>query len=143
MPSLALVDVNVLVALTWPQHVHHARARNWFSDWQGEWATCAITELGLVRLSMTPAAVGRAVAFADAVGMLTRLRALPHHRFLDDGSSLTAPTVGLVRVGGYRQVTDIHLVNLAASSGAVLATLDARLPDLLEPADRDHVLLLP
>ena len=28
----ALLDVNVLIALAWPNHVHHAAARAWFED---------------------------------------------------------------------------------------------------------------
>ena len=28
---VALLDVNVLVALAWPNHVHHTQAHRWFS----------------------------------------------------------------------------------------------------------------
>jgi predicted nucleic acid-binding protein len=27
---ITLLDVNVLIALAWPNHVHHGIARNWF-----------------------------------------------------------------------------------------------------------------
>ena len=29
---IALPDVNVLVALAWPNHVHHEQARGWFEE---------------------------------------------------------------------------------------------------------------
>ena len=44
---------------------------------------------------------------------------------------------------GHQQVTDLHLVNLAARHGGVLATFDATLPTWLAPADRRHVILIP
>ena len=37
----ALLDVNVLIALAWPNHVHHVAARAWFEEHREEgWATC-------------------------------------------------------------------------------------------------------
>ena len=48
---IALLDVNVLVALFDPDHIHNEAAHNWFSaNRQGGWATCPITENGLVRI---------------------------------------------------------------------------------------------
>jgi hypothetical protein len=49
---IPLPDLNVLVALTWPNHVHHAQARTWFLGVnRAGWATCPITEAGLIRVS--------------------------------------------------------------------------------------------
>ena len=46
-----LLDVNVLIALCDPNHVHHERGRSWFlSPDCDAWATCPITENGLVRI---------------------------------------------------------------------------------------------
>jgi hypothetical protein len=40
----ALLDVNVLIALGWPDHVHHAAARHWFGQsCSNGWATTPIT----------------------------------------------------------------------------------------------------
>ena len=46
-----LLDVNVLIALVDPAHVHHEPAHAWFSQ-QGStsWATCPMTENGLLRI---------------------------------------------------------------------------------------------
>ena len=53
-----LLDVNVLLAYRYPEHVHHSRARDWVSRLHAEcgkdnivFATCPITELAFVRIA--------------------------------------------------------------------------------------------
>jgi predicted nucleic acid-binding protein len=47
-----LLDVNVLLALCDPLHVHHAAAHRWFAAvGRFAWATCPITENGFVRIA--------------------------------------------------------------------------------------------
>ena len=65
-----LLDLNVLIALAWPQHVHHDRAHTWFAGRTTEWLTTPITEAGFVRLSTNPAVVTHRVSMSDALGML-------------------------------------------------------------------------
>jgi len=128
-----LLDVNVLIALTWPTHVHHVAARRWFDrDSRGGWATCPITQLGFVRVSSNPAAIRDAVRPAEAVAMLERLTALPGHRFWPDEVAVTlaGPFASLSLVG-HRQVTDAYLLALARHHGGKLATLDRGVPDLV------------
>ena len=48
-----LLDVNVLIALIDTAHIHHEIAHEWFAK-RGEWATCAITENGLLRIVAFP-----------------------------------------------------------------------------------------
>ena len=51
----ALLDVNVLVALFDPDHVHHDLAHDWFADQRVRgWATSAVTENGLIRVLTNP-----------------------------------------------------------------------------------------
>jgi predicted nucleic acid-binding protein len=51
----ALLDVNVLVALFDPDHVHHELAHDWFGDHRAQgWATCPVTQNGLVRVLSNP-----------------------------------------------------------------------------------------
>jgi predicted nucleic acid-binding protein len=47
----ALLDVNVLVALFDPDHVHHEIAHDWFAE-EGRdgWSTCPLTEAGFIRV---------------------------------------------------------------------------------------------
>ena len=138
-----LFDVNVLFALSWSKHVHHARAQNWFSERTPDWASTPITEAGLVRLMINRAIMGSEVPVARALETLDALRSEPGHSFVPDDSTLAAPVIALTRLASRHAVTDLHLANLAAKHGLRLATLDARLPELLEPADRGVVLVLP
>ncbi len=138
-----LLDLNVLIALTWPQHVHHHRAREWFGTLTDEWATTPITEAGFLRLSTNANVVGEAVPMTQALAVLAAIRGVAGHTFIPDASSLATPTISVARLVTSRQVTDVHLVNLAAASGAVLATLDRGIARMLEPADRERVLVVP
>lgn len=140
--TTALPDVNVLLALVWEKHVHHHAAHAWYAS-VDSWATTAITEAGLVRLLLNPTVVGGSVSGAAAIGLLRRLRRQEGHRQLVDDASLADAVVDLDVLMGHRQVTDLHLVNLAATSGCRLATFDARLRASLAPADRVHVELVP
>ena len=62
--SVSLLDVNVLLALAWPTHIHHAAAHRWFAEnCAAGWATCPLTQLGFVRLGMQPAVVKIPILF--------------------------------------------------------------------------------
>jgi hypothetical protein len=123
---VALLDVNLLVALAWPNHVHHAAAHRWFGRRGGRgWATSSIVELGFIRVSSNARAVPAAVSPQEAVALLQRITALPHHHFWpDDVRFAESPHVARSRVVGHQQVTDAHLVALAIRHGGCLATLD-------------------
>jgi len=136
-PSCFLLDANVLVALTSPDHVHHARAHEWFAR-TSSWATTPVTESAFLRLMLNPAVAGAARSPAEVTAVLDALRSLPGHRFLPDDASLAAPLIDLAGLQGHRQVTDLHLVNVAARHDAALATFDARIRRSLGPADRRH-----
>lgn len=140
---VALLDVNLLVALAWPNHVHHRPALDWFSRHQEDgWATCPLTQSGFVRISSNPQVVSEARTPAEAILLLRRILALPHHEFWYDDVSLAAPAfLEEVRLVGHRQVTDAHLLRLAAQRGGRLATLDGRIRNLLPP-DRNPAELL-
>jgi len=138
---LALPDVNVLVALTNPNHLHHDLAHEWFAS-VTRFATTPITESGLLRLSLNPAVTRQEVAPAQAIATLNSVRHDERAEFLADTTTLAAPRIDLSALAGHRQVTDLHLANLAASSNAVLVTFDRGLPDALIRADRKHVQLI-
>ena len=53
-----LLDVNALLALAWPNHqFHRAVVARLDTRPSPRWATCALTQLGFVRLSSNPAVV--------------------------------------------------------------------------------------
>ncbi|MSU25549.1 MAG: PIN domain-containing protein [Opitutus sp.] len=124
-----LADVNVLLALAWSHHPHHDRVRVWWAGLgQGEaFATCAITELGFVRISLQPAFASADIGQAKLA--LAQLRAArPGHVFLADtvGADALPPWVKTAQ-----QTSDGHLAALAAAHGAKLATLDTGIPGAL------------
>lgn len=120
-----LPDVNVLVALTNPSHLHHRQAHAWLAS-VDTFATTPVTETGLMRLLLNPAVTGQPVTGARAVAIVHAIRGQPRAAFLPDSSSLADPGVDLAGLAGRQQVNDLHLVNLAAASGRVLATLTGR-----------------
>ena len=74
---ISLPDVNVLIALAWPNHVHHAAAWVWFkANRKQGWATCPLTEAGFVRVSCNPSVVRHTVTPLDAIAVLERLTQL-------------------------------------------------------------------
>lgn len=126
---MALLDVNALVALAWDSHVHHTAIRTWFAaNGARGWATCPITESGFVRVSSNPKVLPSPIGLADAREVLALLRAADGHRFLVDDVSLTDDDVP--SIVGHRQVTDAHLLTLAARHGMRLVTFDAALRTL-------------
>jgi toxin-antitoxin system PIN domain toxin len=137
------LDLNVLIALAWPQHVHHERAHAWFATSTTTWMTTPITEAGFARLSTNPSVVTHRVSMNDALAMLVAMRGIAGHAFLPDASTLAAPTITLSAVATARQVSGAHLVNLAAASGARLVTLDRGIEQMLTPKDREHVFVVP
>ena len=138
-----LLDVNVLVSLAWPNHVHHRAARRWFDkQCRGRsWATTPVSEAGFVRVSSNRAAIPTAVTPFEATQLLDRLCRVPGHRFLVDDVALVFGVKGdAARVVTYQQVTDAHLVAIARRHGVSLATFDRTIPAV---AGGDSVVLVP
>lgn len=127
-----LLDVNSLLALAWPNHQFHGRIRRWFDQNQARgWSTCAITQLGFIKLSASPAFTDAAVSPADAADMLARYTSHPTHTFL----GTLPPAVGKngpqwKPILSHTQTTDAYLLRLAAYAGSKLVTFDKRLSAL-------------
>jgi predicted nucleic acid-binding protein len=123
-----LLDANVLLALGLSDHSLHARVVEWLQresrNGPKDVATCAITELAFVRI-LTQTVYGYSVE--EAKGALRQLKGIGDLDFVffpDDESAAHLP-VWVLRP---HQVTDGHLVALAKRHGAVLATLDEKIP---------------
>lgn len=119
----ALLDANVLIALTVTDHVHHDVAEEWLADWPEQFATCPTTQGALVRFLLRHGA-----AAGVAVEAVRGLELSPRHEFWPDDQPYGA--VDMVGVIGHRQVTDAYLATLARSRGGALATLDRGLASL-------------
>ena len=128
-----LLDVNVLIALTWPSHIDHCKAHEWFAKYQKEgWATTPITQCGFVRISSNPKIIHEAVTPAEAIVALKKMVNHPYHRFWTDSLSLTSDSADIFSmVMGHRQVTDAYLLAISIKNGGYLATMDRSIPALL------------
>jgi predicted nucleic acid-binding protein len=74
-----LPDVNVLVALFEPAHVHHALAHEWFAEAHHKaWATCPLTQSGFLRVVTSPAYPNRRLTLFEAASYLRHLIAKSH-----------------------------------------------------------------
>ena len=130
--DLLLLDVNVLIALAWPSHQFHAAATRRLERKKQRWATCAITQLGFIRLSSNPTVVQSAVAPSRAAALLVQMVADRWHTYLQLSPSPVAAVSVFDEVLGYRQVTDAYLIAVARGHGARLLTFDARLREYEE-----------
>ena len=140
----ALLDVNVLVALAWPNHIHHRAAASWFLQEHPQgWATCPLTESGFVRVSSNRRVIPDARAPSEAIELLRRLRQQRGHGFwVDDIAISDCSEVDTTRLSGYRQVTDAHLVALAIRRGGRLVTFDQTIEALGAPSEAVETLAL-
>jgi uncharacterized protein len=142
--TTCLLDVNVLIALVDPAHVQHDAAHAWFAL-QGHkaWATCPLTENGLVRIvghARYPNSPGTPAA---AMSLLAALRALPGHVFWPDDISLAdAGRIDASRLLSSGQVTDSYLLALACAHGGRLASFDRKLVTSAVPGGAKHLQLI-
>jgi len=125
-----LLDVNVLVAWGWSDHVEHERTVTWIASakkWKSaKLLTSSIPELGFVRISVQRTA-GRVTvqeASKTLAGMLKSLGS--RHVFLADD----LPASDFPAWCQYAsRTTDAHLLTLAQIHAAKLATLDTGIPN--------------
>ncbi len=125
-----LLDVNVLVAWGWADHADHRRTASWIAAMKRKRGTLlltsAIPELGFIRVSVQRAA-GRLDVTEAARTLVSMLGSLgTHHEFLPDGRSSTTGFPAWCATAS--RTTDAHLLALAISRGAKLATLDLGIP---------------
>lgn len=124
-----LLDVTVLVAWGWSDHVDHERTAAWIGAAKRQRATklmtSAIPELGFVRVSVqrTEGRVTVAEAAETLAGMVAALGAR-HVLLADDQAARRFPEW----CSSASRTTDAHLLDLASANGAKLATLDTGIP---------------
>ena len=127
-----LLDVNVLIALIDPAHVQHDDAHAWFSRvGKRNFATCPITENGLLRIVGHPKYPNSPGPPSSVAMLLAAFRELPGHHFWTDSISIADNAhVDVLLLSSHSRVTDSYLLTLAQAHGGRLATMDRRLaPD--------------
>ena len=127
-----LLDVNVLIALADPAHVQHDDAHAWFSRvGKRNFATCPITENGLLRIVGHPKYPNSPGPPSVVAQLLAAFRELPGHHFWPDNISVAdSARVEVGYLSNHSRVTDSYLLALARAHKGRLATMDRRLaPD--------------
>jgi hypothetical protein len=143
--AIALLDVNILVALFDPDHIHHEVAHDWFAEDGGAaWATCPVTENGFVRVVSHPGYNPSPPRPSVALDRLRKFCSGGNHHFwpghvsLRD-ESLFDPSV----IASHRQLTDVYLLGLAVTMNGRLATFDRSIPlSAVKRATRSHLAVI-
>jgi uncharacterized protein len=125
--SVALPDVNLLLAMFWSKHDFHARAMTWFkSTGKSGWATCPFTQAGFVRIISNKKSYPFGPTPKEAIDLLSVSTAGDtNHRFWPGDLAISEWSTGLrSRIQGHRQITDAYLLALAARYEGALVTFD-------------------
>jgi toxin-antitoxin system PIN domain toxin len=140
--DLLLLDVNVLPAMAWPNRQFHLAAIQRLESSRNRWATCALTQLGFIRLSSNSAAVPSPRRPAEAAALLRIMVQDARHVYLEALPSPIAQDFSAALEGllGHQQVTDAYLLALARRHGATFVTFDTRLKHLTAPGATVEVL---
>ena len=140
-----LLDVNVLIAILDEDHIHHSIASDWLSKYcENGWATCPITENGIVRILSNPA-YGLEGSTPKIVNVyFGRLKKIyPHHKFIADSYPLDDGTINFDYVLNSKQLTDAYLTGLAYRESLKFVTFDKGVKSLyLMEKPEDIIVLL-
>ena len=128
--SIALLDVNVLVALHDSAHIKYEDAHRWFSqNRKYGWATCPITINGCIRIMNNPAYPYGGATLPDMTSRLRELCREPDHHFWADSVTLTDDALFRASmIGGHQKITDAYLLGLAVRNHGRFATFDRSIP---------------
>lgn len=137
-----LLDVNVLVALAWPTHLHHDTAVDWFISRNGEpWATTSVVQLGFIRVCSNQRVLDDARSPREAASVMRALTEMTGHEFwIDDVEPAHAQSSDRAGFTGHQQVTDVHLLSLAERHDGCVVTFDKAMAVLSTDPQRVHIL---
>jgi toxin-antitoxin system PIN domain toxin len=138
--SVALLDVNALIALLWEEHPFHKRCMEWFAGVANAgWATCPITESGCVRLLSTPAFTANPPSVFSALRILqTATESGRNHHFWSDDLPLSTLRARWGKGLRHKQITDAYLLALAMHHEGCLVTFDTRMEALAGAGDLEQ-----
>lgn len=140
-----LLDVNVLVALFDRNHIHHESAHLWFAANRSVgWATCPLTENGVIRVLSSPAYESPPYKCVDIRNRLETFCRSGGHSFWPSSVSLRDDSLFDLSKIGHRQLTDVYLLGLAVRSEGALSTFDTAIPaSAVIGAGPQHLSLIP
>lgn len=136
MNAAYLLDVNVLMAISWPDNANHAAAQRWFAEhMKAGWATCPMTQSAFVRLSSNRSVTENALHPSAAITLLERHSQNPYHEFWNANLTFTDAVAPFrERIIGHQQIADAYLLGLAMRKKARLVTFDKAITALLLPS---------
>jgi predicted nucleic acid-binding protein len=124
-----LLDVNVLIAWGWADHSDFLKVSRWLlkvhNEKSTQFLTTPITQLGFIRISVQRSS--RDLPIVEACKILSEMIHFfgKQHEFIPDTiESLSFPAW----CKSANRTTDAHLLKLAESHKARLATLDQKIP---------------
>lgn len=124
-----LLDVNILIALFDPAHVHHDLAHDWFGANRSRgWATTPLTENAVLRIISNPKYGSNAERAGQVAPRLQAFCTSDDHRFWPASVSLWDPSRFNLSFASHRHLTDVYLLALAKVNGGALATFDRSIP---------------
>ena len=128
--SIALLDVNVLVALFDTGHIYHKEAHRWLGQNRKHgWATCPMTINGCIRILTNPAYPSALGSASDVAGDLCGACSVTDHHFWEDSVSLLDESLfRLSMIRGHKLLTDAYLLGLAVRNHGRLVTFDRSIP---------------
>ena len=124
----ALLDINVIIALLDSEHAMHRAAQLWMDQHKSSgWASCPVTQNGVIRIMSQPAYPNS----QPTIEVATRLSEAckhPSHHFRDGGISLLdQEKINWQRILGPRQITDAYLLAVAVANDGCLISFDQRI----------------
>jgi uncharacterized protein len=127
----SLLDINFLIALFDPDHVFHDRSHEWWGGNHDQgWASCPLTENGVVRIVSNPR-YSKLSGFSPhdlILNIRTFIKQTDHVFWSDDLSILDENVFVADRILGPGQLTDIYLLALSAKNRGRLITFDQSIP---------------
>jgi uncharacterized protein len=141
---LPLYDVNVLIAMFDDEHAQHDTTMRWHSEHaERGWASCPITQNGLIRVMSQPAYT-RPLSTREVAERLFEATLDENHVFIPDDISLADPkVVAFDALLSHKTTTDIYLLALAVAHKAHFVTFDRGISlRAVVGATADHLITL-
>jgi|SRR5882724_1851378 len=136
IPSEALLDVNVVIASVFADHINHLQARHFVESLERVFTTPTV-QGGFLRFATRSLKNERGeqqpprLTMKEALAKLREFTGTDGHSFVSDDAPFT--DLGLRSMQGHRQWTDAYLLHIARKHGLTLASLEGRMANLDDP----------
>lgn len=137
IPTDALLDVNVIIASVFADHVMHLPARRFIESLQRFYTTPTV-QGGFLRFATRPLKDQQGelkqprLTMATAHAKLEEFTTLDRHVFVPDDAPFTELATWSLQ--GHRQWTDAYLLHVARKHDLMLASLESRMATIDDPS---------